>query len=133
MQKSNQNHCKGLLMELQNHSLMQVYQTNFFFQIIQTFLQNNLFENNKNGVDSFIFNIDLAKKEDGRDIVTLHMTLLNVKYLKKAKHKSFDARHILEQYADFDFGCQEVKQIHLAVMSQKDPHGFYKCISSIEF
>lgn len=81
----------------------------------------------------FFLNLDLAKKEDARDIVTLHMTLLNVKYLKKVKNKSFDATQILEQYADFAFGSQEVNQIHLSVMSQKDPDGFYKCIACIEF
>lgn len=64
----------------------------------------------------------------------MHMTLLNVKYLKRSKNKkSFDAKSILEQYADFEFGTQEVNHIHLALMSQKDADGFYKCIASIEF
>lgn len=75
----------------------------------------------------------MAKKEDGRDIIKLHLTLLNVKYSKKTKNKSFDANHIMEQYANFEFGSQEVNQIHLAAMSQKDPDGFYKCIASIKF
>lgn len=61
------------------------------------------------------------------------MTLLNVKYSKKLKNKSFGANHIMEQYSNFEFGSQEVNQIYLAAMSQKDPDGFYKCIASIQF
>ncbi|XP_055320542.1 activating signal cointegrator 1 complex subunit 1-like isoform X2 [Sitodiplosis mosellana] len=86
-----------------------------------------------NGIAKSFVDAGLAKKEDDRDIVKLHMTLLNVKYLKKAKNKSFDAKHILEQYADFVFGSQEVNHIHLVLMSQKDDDGFYKCIARIEF
>lgn len=82
----------------------------------------------------FVSELGLAKKENGHNNVRMHMTLLNIKYLKKAKNnKSFDAKFILEQYADFEFGSQEVNQIHLALMSQKDADGFYKCIASIEF
>lgn len=57
---------------------------------------------------------------------------MNVKYTKN-KIKSFDATHILDQYADFEFGSQEVNQIHLVAMQLKDSDGFYKYISSIEF
>lgn len=74
----------------------------------------------------------MAKKEDGRDSVKLHMTLLNVKY-SKGKRKSFDATEIFKQYADYEFGCQEINQILLVSMNQKDPDGFYKSIASIEF
>lgn len=79
-----------------------------------------------------LINLGLAKQEADRDIVKLHMTLLNVKYAR-GKWRTFDARHILEQNADLDFGSQELNQIQLVSMKQTDPDGFYKCIASIEF
>lgn len=60
------------------------------------------------------------------------MTVMNVKYTKN-KIKSFDATQIFDQYADFEFGSQEVNQIHLVAMQLKDSDGFYKYIASIEF
>lgn len=77
--------------------------------------------------------LGLAKKED--DAVKLHMTVMNVKYLKSkySKIKSFNATHILERFADFEFGSQEVNKVYLASMREKDPDGFYKCIASAEF
>lgn len=58
------------------------------------------------------------------------MTIMNVKYIKpKTKRvKSFNATDIFERYGSFDFGQQEVNQIHLADMKRKDEDGFYKCI-----
>lgn len=60
------------------------------------------------------------------------MTVLNVKYSKN-KIKNIDATHIFEKYGDFEFGSQEINDIHLAAMQYTDPDGFYKCIASIEF
>lgn len=58
------------------------------------------------------------------------MTIMNVKYIKPRtkKSKSFDATDILERYGSYDFGHQEVNQIDLADMKQKNADGFYKCI-----
>lgn len=58
------------------------------------------------------------------------MTIMNVKYIKPKTKESkwFDANEILERYGTFEFGQQEVNQIHLAEMKRKDADGFYKCI-----
>lgn len=48
-------------------------------------------------------------------------------------HKTFDATALLEKYADYDFGSQEVKEILLSKMSEKDDDGFYKTIASVKF
>lgn len=72
----------------------------------------------------------------------MHMTLINAKgggddddgiRATKVKRKTFDARNILENYAKYDFGCQTVNEIHLAIMNSKDNDGFYKCTTSITF
>lgn len=47
--------------------------------------------------------------------------------------KKFDARHILEKYADYEFGSQQFNEIHLAIMQSKDVDGFYKCTACIQF
>lgn len=73
----------------------------------------------------------LGKKEETRDAtVKLHMTVMNVKYIrpKSKKSNSFNATEIFERYGSFDFGQQEVNQIHLADMKQKNADGFYKCL-----
>lgn len=85
----------------------------------------------------------MAKREFGRDTVKLHMTVINAKNDKsddddeagnrRKPPKKFDARHILDRYADYEFGSQELNQIHIAVMKSKDADGFYKCTTSIEF
>lgn len=62
----------------------------------------------------------------------LHMTVMNVKYTK-GKIRFVDATHILEQYADFEFGHEIVNQIHLVSMQARSSDGFYKYIASIEF
>lgn len=53
--------------------------------------------------------------------------------LQKFRSKNFDARHILEKYADYEFGSQQFNEIHLAIMQSKDADGFYKCTASIQF
>lgn len=49
------------------------------------------------------------------------------------RSKRFDARHILEKYANYDFGSQELNEIHIAIMKSKDSDGFYKCTTCIQF
>lgn len=47
--------------------------------------------------------------------------------------KSFDARHILDKYAYYEFGQQLLTEIHLAIMKTQDVrNGFYKCTTSIQ-
>lgn len=40
---------------------------------------------------------------------------------------------LLEKYGDYDFGCQEVTEILLCAISEKDDEGFYKKIASVKF
>lgn len=61
------------------------------------------------------------------------MTLINIKYVTRKKVKSFNATHIMEQFGAAEFGCQEVNQILLVKMNEKDPDGFYKRIASLDF
>lgn len=87
--------------------------------------------------------LGLAKREYDCDSVKLHMTLINANNANKddddeskkqkfnAKH--FDARYIMEKYADYEFGSQQFNEIHLAIMQSKDADGFYKCTASIRF
>lgn len=45
----------------------------------------------------------------------------------------FDASSILEKFAEFEFGVQEVNEILLSSMLVKDDEGYYKEIASIKF
>ena len=52
---------------------------------------------------------------------------------KSVRKKSFDARHMLDKYADYEFGSQLLTEIHLAIMKTHDiKNGFYKCTTSIQ-
>ncbi|XP_031617297.1 activating signal cointegrator 1 complex subunit 1-like [Contarinia nasturtii] len=86
----------------------------------------------------------LGKREFDRDTVKLHMTLINANLtnrdedgnasaVQKFKAKTFDARHILEKYAQYEFGSQQFNDIYLSIMQTKDVDGFYKCTSTIQF
>lgn len=79
----------------------------------------------------------LSKREFGRGTVKLHMTLAKTNNAEqdrqKFRNKTFDARNILEKYADYDFGSQTVHGIHLAVRRSKDEDGFYKTTTTIQF
>lgn len=70
----------------------------------------------------------------------MHMTLINTRYDKSSscersfhKPKTFDATTILDKYANYNFGEQEVNEILLSSMQAKDSDGFYKTIASIKF
>lgn len=104
----------------------------------------------------FISDVGLAKREHDRDSVKLHMTLINVtngstddddgdgggsssrttdaNNRNKSRANGFDAQNILDKYADYEFGQQNVTKIHLAIMKSSDANnGFYKCTTSIQF
>lgn len=78
----------------------------------------------------------LSKREYNRDTVKLHLTLINVRNDKDPQDENgekrrdgrrlhFDARHIIEEFGDFQFGSDEVKEIHLSVMGSEDSDGYY--------
>lgn len=85
-----------------------------------------------------------AKREFDRDNAKLHMTLINAMHANKNEddeannqkfkgRKTFDARHILENYSQYDFGTQQVNEIHLAILRSTGDDGFYRCTSSVQF
>lgn len=68
------------------------------------------------------------------DQVKLHLTLINSLFRQfdtpgedqqKRSRQSFDGRHILEKYANFEFGTQLLKEIHLSRRFTSTPEGFY--------
>lgn len=90
----------------------------------------------------------MAKREFNRDSVKLHLTLINTTFEvfrkssegdeddRRSKRRSnlhFDARPILEEFKDFDFGTQEVSEIHLSIRHAKGPDGFYEPASIVRF
>lgn len=85
----------------------------------------------------------LAKTAREPEHVKMHMTLINtgnaffkIENGQKKRRRSrpqFDGRSILEKFANFEFGSQEVNHIHLALRRSKGSDGFYVLISSIEF
>lgn len=90
----------------------------------------------------------MSKREYDRTSVKMHLTLINTRYDKGEsgkdgdglyraprlrKRKTIDATTILEKYKNYDFGSQEVNEILLSAMSEKDDDGFYKKIGSVKF
>lgn len=75
------------------------------------------------------------------------MTLINTRYDKGESgkdgngngtpryriRKTIDATAILEKYKNYNFGSQEVNEILLSAMFEKDDDGFYKKIASVKF
>lgn len=52
----------------------------------------------------------------------------------KSRAKGFDAQNILDKYVDYEFGQQNITEMHLAIMKSSDANnGFYKCTTSIQF
>ncbi|KAG5889801.1 hypothetical protein JTB14_031349 [Gonioctena quinquepunctata] len=96
-------------------------------------------QNIANGLSDFFYERGLLKRH--QETVKLHMTLMNSKYRKdpnspsksrRPKRKSFDARKIMEQYKDFEFGQCELKNIFLSLISSKGEDGFYVSLASIK-
>lgn len=91
----------------------------------------------------------MARREFDRDSVKLHMTLIKATKSSKGedgdddddgnnrnkiRSKNFDARHILDKYADYKFGEQLITEIQLAILKSNDTqNSFYKCTTSIQF
>lgn len=77
----------------------------------------------------------MSKREFDRDNVKLHATLITTKYAEDDANKRklrFDARKILEQFSDYEFGSFEMNDIHLAICKSKDEDGYYKLTTNIK-
>lgn len=76
------------------------------------------------------------------------MTLINTKYGNKdeaegddtaSRHRQqrvrahFDARTIIESYANYEFGSQSIDEIHLCLIHSEACDGFYQTTTSIKF
>ena len=84
----------------------------------------------------------LSKKQFDR--VKLHATVMHsllrqeasgpdVKRSEEDKsRKSFDARGILRDHGEFDFGIYQLKEIHLSLRFSSGTDGYYKCISKVD-
>lgn len=67
-------------------------------------------------------------KDEFRESVKLHMTLMNGRGRKEKNPASldvFDARLILKKYADYNFGKFIVNEVHLSQMHTAGANGFY--------
>lgn len=63
------------------------------------------------------------------DRVKLHVTLINTRFAVGAEadsNRTFDCRMVLEKYADFEFGSQNVSEIHLSMRYTTSTDGFYE-------
>uniref|UniRef100_A0A0A9WKJ7 Activating signal cointegrator 1 complex subunit 1 n=1 Tax=Lygus hesperus TaxID=30085 RepID=A0A0A9WKJ7_LYGHE len=74
----------------------------------------------------------------GSDQVTLHVTLMNAQFRirkeRKNKMKSsttFDATDILQGFAEYDFGVDELSGIEISHFGLYGDNGYYKPLSSI--
>lgn len=87
----------------------------------------------------------LAKREFDRDTVKMHMTLINVRYAeesdegdgssekKNRRSAHFDGRTVLDEFKDYDFGAQEVNEMHLSVMHGLGADGYYDSTAIVKF
>lgn len=66
--------------------------------------------------------------DEFRETAKLHMTLMNVRGRMQRLPGSlnyFDAREILKNFGDYEFGKFKVKEVHLSQMHTTGPDGFY--------
>lgn len=86
----------------------------------------------------------LSKREFDRDTIKMHVTLINVRYgeddenedgatKKKGRRLHFDARSIMEEFSNFNFGEEEVKEIQLSVMHTEGSDGYYESTAHVVF
>lgn len=71
--------------------------------------------------------------------VTLHVTLMNVSFLKKKAEAStssrnfvqrpkFDASKVFEKYKNFHFGSLTLSEVRISKLGGKEPTGFYESL-----
>ena len=73
------------------------------------------------------------------DVVKLHATVINTLMRKDQSNsanqdkerESFDARNVLKEFGDFDFGYYTLKEIHLSVRFSSNNTGYYEYVSKI--
>jgi activating signal cointegrator complex subunit 1 len=82
----------------------------------------------------------LSKKQYDR--VKLHVTVINSLMRKENKSMedqnkervSFDARNVLKQFGDFDFGVYTLREIHLSIRHTTNTNtGYYDFVSKVNF
>ncbi|KAJ6643917.1 Activating signal cointegrator 1 complex subunit 1 [Pseudolycoriella hygida] len=69
------------------------------------------------------------------DRVKLHVTLINTRFGNGAEaenDKTFDGRAVLAKYADFEFGTQNISEIHLSMRYTTSTDGFYEASSRLK-
>lgn len=83
----------------------------------------------------------LTKKQ--YDQVKLHATVMNT--LKRqdntcgqdvsvrAQRETFDARNILKEFGDYNFGTYDLTEIHLSLRYSCGPNGYYECVYKIKW
>lgn len=70
------------------------------------------------------------------DRVKLHVTLINTRFSNGTEVENggtFDARSVLEKYADYEFGSQNVSEIHLSMRYTTSTDGFYEATYRLKF
>ncbi|XP_037050921.1 activating signal cointegrator 1 complex subunit 1 isoform X1 [Bradysia coprophila] len=63
------------------------------------------------------------------DRVKLHVTLINTRFVNGGEAdnaRTFDCRSILDTYADYEFGTQNITEIHLSTRYTTATDGFYE-------
>jgi len=92
----------------------------------------------------------LAKPNRSGNSVKFHATLMNTRHRQNVEGDTskpnqgnpasrgkpyqkdcFDARNILKQLGNFDFGTGQLREIHLSTRHTSGPDGFYKCLAKI--
>lgn len=84
----------------------------------------------------------LAKKQNDR--VKLHITLMNTLFRsdvddmprpvrgKARPRETFDARYLIENYGDYDFGMMTLSEIHISVRYSAGKDGYYSSTSILK-
>lgn len=86
---------------------------------------------------------ELMQREFEREGVKLHATVINSRFLERAKGElqvyrgrrreigsvSINATQLFKLFGDYEFGEVKLTSIHLSKRKDKDPNGYYKCVS----
>lgn len=116
-------------------------------QVLYAKVESEILQDISNQILNRVIEAGLGKRKFERDTVKLHMTLINVRYDKyddenddddvqtksKPPNHTFDARNILKNYSDYEFGLFDVSEIQMAILGTEDTDGFYKCTTNVTF
>ena len=67
------------------------------------------------------------------DHVKLHVTLINTQFangMELENDRTFDGRAVLEKYANYEFGSQKFREIHLSMRYTTSTDGFYEATTN---